>query len=144
MHVPAGIPGIYGFRDVEPRTRPSFASRELLVVTDQFARVRRFCARALLETIDNRRFYIVAERTGSWMSITEGKPVCLARPILHVVPVPKRLVWNEGVMMDLGDRAAWKFCLVQIIHDRRDGSIRSFARAGESPVAIAVLLGNRQ
>jgi hypothetical protein len=46
-------------------------------------------------------------------------------------------------MMDLGDRAAWEFCLVQIIQDRRDGSIRFSAKVGGSSVAIAVLLRNR-
>jgi hypothetical protein len=72
MHVTTVMPGTYGSRDFEHRTRPSFASRELLGFTDQFARVRLFCARAFLETIDHGRFCIIAERTGSWMPITEG------------------------------------------------------------------------
>jgi hypothetical protein len=59
-----------------------------------------------LETINNGGFCIIAEHAGSWMPITEGKPVYLARAILHVVPVRKRSVWNAIVMMDLGDRTA--------------------------------------
>jgi hypothetical protein len=71
------------------------------------------------ETINNGCLCVIVEHTGSWMPITKGKPVCVARPISHVVPVPKHALWNAGVMMDFGNRTAWKFCLAQVIQDRR-------------------------
>jgi hypothetical protein len=54
------------------------------------------------------------------MTVTEGKPVCVAWLSSPFVPILEPALWNPCIFMGLGNCTPGEFGLAQVVQDRGD------------------------
>jgi hypothetical protein len=74
----------------------------------------------VLKEIKNRGLCVGIKDSSGWMSVTDGKSVCIARLSSHFVPIPEHALQNPRLFMELGNCSLGEHGLAEVVHDLGD------------------------